>query len=240
MNREMEIRSQIGFQEKVAALGGIIGESACREISSLICQLYECPACLLMLAAKYNDDKVSIQSLVEVAKNEYDNGRFNSEWFMKNTHAYEFSERVLNRKFDRWFLETTMRLYAEDVRNSYKIPGSVMNVTDAKVLGAFSTTLLIEREVLSCRYNKAGKEVKTVEQVAKLPQFACKPEYIEGIFEDFDGMVESADEDFKKTFIKVLHSKTKTEDGINWADSGEDRDDSEDILSEDVIRQLLS
>lgn len=204
MTEKESIKANIRNLQKYCELGGFIEEAAREGINENLCRLLNCNAEFLKIAIQYTDDEAMLEKLIDEAKNSYIRGANESSWFRKFTKGRALNSEPEVNPFDRWFINTTIRLYLDALKKGTFMPESEMRKLSYEVMEIMGEMTTLEHEVLSLRYGKNREIIRTPKQIAKMKVFNCDPEYIMAIFKCFEERMSEVEEEVKDEVFRLL------------------------------------
>ncbi len=201
----IEALMQIRDIEKLTCMGGFIGETSKQKIAEVFRYRFKCPLELLLKALEFKES-VDVRELLTRTEKMYTNASSENSWFRSNA---KYSSSLLEkREFTRWFIDTSLRLCAKAMTedNFLDLVEFFSEDNDYQELAYIIRDMTwIEKKVLSYRYNEEGEIDMDAKSIAKLPEFNCKKEYIEGIIRYFNVKIKTMNKADKAGFFKIVH-----------------------------------
>ncbi len=244
MTKERTIRNNIARLLKYRRFGGFIEGCVMEKVVWEVCKLYSCSPVFIKYALKYTDEDADLVNLVKGAVDEYRCADRSSEWFEKFSDGFALDGDGFVSDFDRWFIDTHMRLYAEACKKDDFLSMDCMVCLSPETLALLDKMTSVGREIVSKRYDGCVERERTPEEVAAMPEFSCDPEYVKAVFNEFDSYLEQLDEKGRKEALKiVLLTNEELEKEMFEEDTADEKaagDTPKWMLSQEEIDQLIS
>ena len=199
--KRLEMEIEIRELEKLCSYGGMIEEGAKAAISETMCRFYDCGPFMIRSAMKYAEDPKEMEKLIRTAERQYRSACYDNNWFSKFSKEGALDPDGIINRFDKWFIDETMRIFKEAIR----VPCSAYYgkmLSEAQII--IDSLSYVEMEVLRFAYDKEGNMIKTASDIAGMPEFACPEEYISFLIKCFEDEICDCDEEVRTAVFKVL------------------------------------